>query len=313
MSDKTVRSHIVPKMHLRNWGDEGGGFHAYEITEDKFFPATPNGVCVNKNYYDIDQNVDLPYPIEDVLSQEVEGPAAKALRKLACKNTQHLTLGEFEDLCYYFGFLVARTPFAHKMMDQIAIKTRKELLLKKLKEDNREIAKKTRQALEDGDIELKIRGNDHNILAMFIFGTVMPESYKQQKWTLLIAGKNREFIMNDHPVITITLLSKYQQMTQTETVIPISKDVCLLLEKKQPGPKRVGATKVGASIVREINKRITLHSNRLILATNKPLLNKMKKVRDKNKHIVDHIKTQAPSGSAAIGAPFQRIGNRILN
>ncbi|VBF49804.1 DUF4238 domain-containing protein [Burkholderia pseudomallei] len=48
----TVRQHYVPRVYLRAWSNAKGYLTVYDKHEDKQFPATPENVFLERNYYE---------------------------------------------------------------------------------------------------------------------------------------------------------------------------------------------------------------------------------------------------------------------
>lgn len=315
----TRNQHVVPQMHLRKWTDQNVQVFAYEIKNQKLFKTTPRNICSHRDYYEIEKAVKLPSTIENFLSEEIEAPAANPLNKLANLDPNSLTAEEYESLSYYFGFQVTRTPYAHTQFNKIALKIAQdsavsflndEAKFKEFEKDwkdehpgkkfySREDLKKQ---IESGEIHLKVNGNDHNLYATMLIGQAMQESYEHQTWTLLHAVKRRQFICNDNPVVTITGIS--YQGEKTETIVPISPKVCLLMEKSSH-PKPISIVVASGNIVREVNQRIALHSERFLVGSNEKLV-----ARIANESTLKQLEEKDP-GSIIDNVPFKSIGQLI--
>jgi len=321
---ETRNQHIIPQMHLRHWSDEKAQAWVCDVVSQKIFKTNIRNICAQRDYYEMKQNIDLPYPLEEVLSEEIEGPAAEPLAKLAQGNVTDFKRQDHDSLCHYFGHQIGRTPFMHKQLDKIAIKLQHESAMKVLadeakfqkfekewKAEHPNRACLTREELIDaiqGDgIVWKTKDNDHNLTTMMILGRVMAESYRSQRWTLLVATAGRQFICNDHPVVTVTGLLQYEP--RTETVIPISPRACLLLDKGERF-RGVSIVTAQAQMVRDVNRRIAVHTDRFLVANNEPLLLRMAKVRESDQSIVSQLQTRIP-GDALEHTNFRSISRTL--
>jgi hypothetical protein len=311
-------------MHLRPWSNEKNQVWAYNIASDKFFQVNREKICRRRDYYCFENDVEIPYTIEEVFSEEIETPAVESLKKLIALDIQNFNKQDHDNLCFYFAFLVLRTTFAHQRMNKIAIKLQHESAMnilndqkkflefeKEWKEDHPDKSFPKREELlesiQSDKIVWKIKGNDHNLSIMFKLAQPMKDSYKNQKWTLFIAPKEGEFICNDHPVVTTTWSSTFG--THTETIIPLSPKTCLFLEKG----KKFDGTKtqyVHRNLVREVNKQLVAHTDIFFVSSNEKLLRRMIRVYKSSIGLIDEIKEITP-GNFLKKAPFQPISKLL--
>ena len=120
--NNTRRQHVVSDLHLRQWANEDGQVWALDLNTSKLFCTNTKNICVRRDYHEFEADIELPYSIEEVLAEEIEGPAAKPMLGLADGLLDPLTPEDIDNLCVYFGYLASRTPFTHQKMNKLAIK-----------------------------------------------------------------------------------------------------------------------------------------------------------------------------------------------
>lgn len=49
---KTVKEHYVPQFYLKNFTDNKGFLHVYDLEKNKYFSAKPESICFEKNLYE---------------------------------------------------------------------------------------------------------------------------------------------------------------------------------------------------------------------------------------------------------------------
>ncbi|PIR47711.1 hypothetical protein COV06_01805 [Candidatus Uhrbacteria bacterium CG10_big_fil_rev_8_21_14_0_10_50_16] len=303
----TRNQHVVAQMHLRHWADENDQVFAYLIPEKKSLITSPRNICAQRDYYEMNAPVDLPFTIDEMLADDIEGPAAAPLAKLATLDVSDISADERESLCYYFGFQAVRTPVSHEQMNKLALKDHRDRALsilsdkKKFREfeidwkaENPGKGLPSREELlntldPSSGITWKVEGNDHNLKLMAMIGPLMKGEYSKRRWTLLVAPSGRQFICSDNPLVTTTGYTTCGPIT--ETVIPIGPRSTLLMEKSYQFDG-ISVAIVDHRIVREVNKRVAFHAGRFVVTANQRLLNRVLKTREENSKVIEEIKTR---------------------
>lgn len=323
---KTRNQHVVPQMHLRHWADDNRKVWAYDTVNDTIFHTNIKNVCVRRDHHELKRDAELPYSIEEVFSDEIEGPAAEPLAKLAKKDTDKFKWKDQDSLCRYFGYQAGRTPFTHKKMNKIVFKLHREKALETLTDESKFLEFKKQwheqhpnkhfptrdeliEVIRSNEISWKINGNDHNLAMMMVTGQLSAESYRNQRWTLLVAGKERQFICSDNPIVTITGISP--SGSRTETIIPISPQACLLLDKGGVFDG-VNLLHIHPKMVREVNVRIATHVDRTLISANKQLLDNIIRINKTNQDAISEIIESTP-GEILEHTLFRSISRTIFN
>lgn len=68
----TVKEHYVPQFYLKNFADENGLLHIYDLRQEKFFTQSPKNVCYEKNLYETKWENANPELGEFVLHNHIE-------------------------------------------------------------------------------------------------------------------------------------------------------------------------------------------------------------------------------------------------
>src|SRR5215471_16176141 len=122
---RPVQHHFVTRAYLEGFTDGNGHLHIYERGREKPFALVPEKAARQKNYYTVKrQDGKLDDTVEQFLSEEVESPAMKVVRKLADSEAQP-SWEERTALARWISFQEMRTRMVKKLewieMAQLAV------------------------------------------------------------------------------------------------------------------------------------------------------------------------------------------------
>lgn len=284
MADTTckIKHHYIPRFYLEGFCDERNMIWTY--CKEPYCQKPEKTAFENYFYalYLADGTMDFN-TYENMLSDEVESPAAEALRMLRAGELP--SYEPRQKLALLFGFMLTRTPFYRAHYEQ---EHNRELMLKlKITAGNKDLFREMaagyeksnsepmadnleefRQGILSGEINYSIHPN----LSLYIMKTIGVASAKlleDMKWILIKVPENLNFLTSDNPIFILnpTVDGFYSPGLRTAGIrvyVPISKNMVLLMvQSDQPDVDNPGV-KDNEAIVDEINKGIICTAQRFI-------------------------------------------------
>lgn len=301
--------HFVQAAHLESWTDQDDKVYVCDLLKGEIHKGPPSSQAFKKYYYCFtdEKTGEKIYEIESSLLPDIE-KALPMIKKLDL--SQKLTQQEWNDVATYVAFQKTRTPFFEAMCNTGREKMDREMIMKTLNDEtkfNKFIAdyklknKDSKPLPEREDLAKSFSEGaflfsyprEVSLQLMLQISEPLANLYARSKWTILSAPKKRAFIISDNPATTISFERRDGTRELTETIFPLSPHACLLIE--QEGRRSLHETEENIEGVREINRRLILHSKRYIYSHSKELLEWAYREYVKYKHFHEAINTNSPS------------------
>jgi len=290
----------------------------YDWKLSEYRCQSPFNTTKENNFYtSIDENGEKDLRVEHFLS-DIEGKAKVVISEL--RNGKQIDLQGITDLALFVGFMYSRIPAFKKMYSDGADKVMKAVMKMSVK-DERDAERFINNPEVDPKYVLDFFQNEkykitqhQNVLIDAILrmaDTVFQQIYNQD-WVILSCDSKRSFVTSDAPVTLYPTKSYNPRSTMgaygvatpgVEKRIPLAQDLFLVCLDKG---NKVEFRKAGSLGVRHLNLYTASHSQRFLIARDRPLLESLvEAVRDHRAQGYE-VTVGLPAGGAGGIGSFMR-------
>jgi hypothetical protein len=298
MNNPPKAQHYYPRFNLNYFTDSDELVFVHDKKTGTYKKLHPKAIAFINNFYTFThRNGEKDYSMEKFLAV-VEEQVAPILKKLHEKKFTEITDDNKISLSFYVAFLHQRTPTFRKGMNASLEDFHKQMLRLKssytegftrtleragvLKEgdDKEKKVRELQKFIEEDQYSIKIP-QEYSIQLMAANIKEFAVYFENLYWNFLIAPDNAQFITSDNP---FTMVQTNKDMTMfgspmvgygvpgTDMTIPLTPKICLLISPRERAMK---ATLIDRELVKVVNKRTILNSDKYVFAQNEALLKKL--------------------------------------
>jgi hypothetical protein len=114
------RHHTVPKFYLNGFANHGGRIGLVRLPGDVRTVQPTKDASVINNFYNVDTATGRPDAVETVISEQIEGPAARVFEKIRNRDDWPLDARDREALAALVAFQHMRGPDSRRRLGQIS-------------------------------------------------------------------------------------------------------------------------------------------------------------------------------------------------
>lgn len=282
------KHHILSQFYLGHFS-KNGRLQIYDRSKNEFREGTPNGTAYRKHFYSIERaNGVKDTGIEKWLSS-IEGEAQKVIHALS--NREMLCHGQEVSLALFMALMLTRTPEFDRLVRAITEPILKRLLTEvatlgsaekflKMEETKSGIvsdttAEKLYNVFKGSGFEVSLNRNMPLQHMIAVAGKVA-NILLAMNWMIIHAPSGHSFVTCDDPFVIIPPESLSSTVYGIGVATPgavklltLTQNIALLVLDR--GTRR-GHKCVSQAVVQDLNLRVTIQTDRLLIGSDKTLL-----------------------------------------
>jgi hypothetical protein len=298
------RHHFVPKFYQSNFADAAGLLWVYDRKAQRYFQASPQVICVEKDLYTIDPEGNQNRYVETNWLSKVDGEAAESLRRfqagvpldddwkesfsvfMAQQITRSPSYRDFTTRNYqamheeYLRIGFTNVDRARYLLEQYRTRTGDS-------SGSSVTAESLVEAVTGGHMRIDV-GEGPFLRHMVEQVEFLARWIVAFEWRILRAPLETGFIICDHPFVLVPAPGQPESIglgyPGTVKYFPLTERLCLRMGEVGYGVKYENASKED---VRIINQNIAVNSERFIMGPN----------RTQMEYVVQRSKTAVPDAS----------------
>jgi len=237
-----IKQHFVPTVYLRNFCDQQGHVHIYDLQTMIPRHCIPEQTAFEKHLYTVVHNGHKDFGIEKAFC-DLEGTYATHLRTIESGFYNQVTSNDYKDILHFMAFLYARNPSKLKIAYEIEHKLQTFLV--------NSLQTPASDSVQHGAMSMMVT----------VAETMFTELTFEGDWLFIVAPPNAEFITTDDPMDNMVFL-------------PLSKKVLLwrVTEGIDDLRKKGNVLNASAEWVNEINTTIATTAKRLLYGSSVEVL-----------------------------------------